>query len=749
MVSGSFFYLTIIISIWWFGSLACAIYSQRLLQETDEMYFFVELSFIQTLAGTIFAYAFLPCSGDQHPECFSPSTAQALKDEYFALIGPTIFHFLGVFSTNVCYGLLGSTFTFVIKMAEPAFTIILKKVILGESTSSRSITGVVLILSGILLLAFQSNSVKMDTFFPFLLSSCAFPVRNVLLKKDQKRALSRSPTERFLFLNAFAVPIASFVFTIKCVFSGSFNFFQSAGLNLTALAKVVVAYIVYQQASMIVLGRMDSVGHSLANAMKRVFQIYMSIYLLGETLSGKKFAASVILCAGIALYSLDESILRSFRTRKNLAISGLLALASLTVMAFLSFKLTIGNFIWTGRSSTSFSPVQLSPSRPSEKLVILHKPYIPLQTSFSNYDDTLLLMREQRLNANSGNLVWHLAASRLINASAVKSCIAPCSNVSPRELTASTTIMYWPTANLLSYHEAHQQKGRSLSKDPRKYVVIGIGTQPLFYRNGSNDVLRGINPGLEPDATVEDYELGDGIMSFLRKLSNDNFPLFLRGGFTLNVLRRHGFLTGQSVGCPSLFLNTRKDMGKRLERKYAALRKNIDSIRKVAIAINKSNAVLEFAMKIYDKYPESVFFVQTKSDLLKLRARGVPFNKTRLFYSVEDWQASICQFDAYVGVRIHGAMAALSCHDPVPVLLIAPDQRVKELAEVMHVPHMPSYHRALFNFSGNLHDILPDFHVSGRTFDDNRCHIAKLYKGAFENVGLLVNTPVSDLASTC
>lgn len=736
----------------------CAIDSQRLLQQAHDKSLFVELSFIQIISGSIISYCLLPVSfsGSRRPQptlshsLLARPTLKHVACDHVAFFGPTFFHFLGMFATNISYGVLGSTFTFVIKMSEPAFTIVLKRLILRQTTSFRSACGVMITLLGIFLIGFQDNGVKRSSFFPFFISSCTFPLRNILVKKnDMKASESRSTTMHLFLLNTQAVPLASLTLACKYAVTGRLFLLDSPAVAL-ALFKIATAYNLYHYASLFLLRKVDAVSHSLANSAKRVCGVYISAMLLGEHLSARIVAASTVLCAGVLLHAVETPPASGSSKLQSsfLRFSVTFALASFSLLAGFAVTTFKGEFLASVPTKSPLLAEKSATVSQMDRLVVIHKPYKPVRAFLSSYRDAFTLIHEKKVNGNSGNLVWHLAASLLLDTSNLRHCVEPCYQPALQGALENNTVVYWPTANFLEL--AHDDEAAKISQDKKKYVVIGLGTQSFFYQNVSDDTLRGIHPGLMPNVAGKDYALSSGCLSFLRKLSTDGFPVFLRGDFTRNVLERHGIFSGRSAGCPSLFLNTRHDMGARLEENYENLRNGgHHSIRKVGITINRSPSVLEFAMKIYEMYPESVFFAQTELDLRMLQNRGVPFERTRIFYSVEDWQASICNFELSVGVRIHGAMAALSCDDPVPVLLIAPDERVKELAEVMMIPHVSSYNRALSNFSGNLMDILPLFQISGLAFDVNRCLIARSYKNTFEAAGLRINSAVANIARIC
>lgn len=372
-----------------------------------------------------------------------------------------------------------------------------------------------------------------------------------------------------------------------------------------------------------------------------------------------------------------------------------------------------------------------------------------MNVSLKSYKEAYAASKAMNLNANTGNLLWNMAAFRLLNLDKSEHCIMPCSKGHFFEQSKEeSAVVYWPTANFLQV--SLDEQAARISRNNRRYIVVGLGTQAFFYRNMSKLNAIGIHPGVAPNNSASDYPLWQGGISFLEKLQSSGMPVFVRGDFTRNVSRRYGLSSAYSAGCPTLLLNPLLDMGKLLEEKYRNLATvGKSSELKVALNLNQSPSVVKLLMAIYKRYPRSIFFAQTQADLKRLEEEGVPFDRTRIFWSVEEWQRSICHFDLSIGVRIHGTMTALSCPDPVPVVIIAADYRVKELADVMMVPHIPSFEKSLLNFSGDVHDLLQLVSLDGPAFDNNRCRIAKMYDSGFEGAGLKSGPVVKSIAHNC
>jgi polysaccharide pyruvyl transferase WcaK-like protein len=86
--------------------------------------------------------------------------------------------------------------------------------------------------------------------------------------------------------------------------------------------------------------------------------------------------------------------------------------------------------------------------------------------------------------------------------------------------------------------------------------------------------------------------------------------------------------------------------------------------------------------------------------------------KGHVFFDYDTWLAANTQYSLAVGTRMHGAIAALI--SGVPSVLICHDDRTRELAEVMPLPHVMA---DALDMSAPL-----DFHKLSGLFDSEQVH---------------------------
>lgn len=228
----------------------------------------------------------------------------------------------------------------------------------------------------------------------------------------------------------------------------------------------------------------------------------------------------------------------------------------------------------------------------------------------------------------------------------------------------------------------------------------------------------------------------------------------LRGKCSESLLRRAGYTVFETLGCPSLFINTSPGLGHILQTKFEALRLKAPTLNaennhwKVAVAMpdNYDEIVVPFLAKVLLFFPNSILVSQnTNDDHLLSRAcddLGLkkPKRKSFMYYDPLEWRQKLSQVDLVVSARIHGGMIAIAAETPTVVIPI--DMRVLEMVEAMKVAHI---------LPAQVPDSVEDFIVhatskfDGHAFDKQRRAYAARYKELFNNVGLDVNPDLSYL----
>ena len=203
--------------------------------------------------------------------------------------------------------------------------------------------------------------------------------------------------------------------------------------------------------------------------------------------------------------------------------------------------------------------------------------------------------------------------------------------------------------------------------------------------------------------------IGDKSKAFIQAVYDSGGDFALRGHFTAAFFEKLGFHDLNVVGCPSLF-----QLGNALTLSNEKVPK--DEF-KVAI-----NGVPELAVPILNQY-DGLFYDQDilfhilydpayyanlkpgmKGDLRWLKQSGfktalpelILSDRIRLLADVWDWDHSLTHEGLCFsfGTRIHGNIIAILAG--LPTIIVDVDARVREMAELYHIPHIPYSEAAEF-----------------------------------------------------
>jgi hypothetical protein len=221
-------------------------------------------------------------------------------------------------------------------------------------------------------------------------------------------------------------------------------------------------------------------------------------------------------------------------------------------------------------------------------------------------------------------------------------------------------------------------------------VVIGLGVQ-------SND----------HDDNFYKY-IGEGTLNFIKSISEKSVSISLRGEYTANVFKKLGISNICVTGCPSLQKIYNPKIKKNLEQfntskillyptRYwidsnflnsSSLNKDIFSYAfKNKIKINLQSESEEMAYlnsypEIFEKREKQLLEIYNAENLLILKK--YVDNYAYCFFDINEWIASIQNFNFGFGTRLHSTIMMIN--SGVPAVLACHDSRTHEVAEFANIP---------------------------------------------------------------
>jgi hypothetical protein len=375
------------------------------------------------------------------------------------------------------------------------------------------------------------------------------------------------------------------------------------------------------------------------------------------------------------------------------------------------------------------------------------------------FDDETLL---QVLGANSGNLMFQFAATRIIDAPQVHVSRAevPHANVSVfREAKA----LVFPAANHLRLGADWTGLASYLENAKVPLIVLGLGAQ--------SPVIGG---ELATVAAITSDRQVQRLASVFRERA---VFVSVRGEFSRTVCEQLGIHDTHVIGCPSALINPDPGLGRSIDARIAALRDNESGWHFAATAaapfeIVEDPAKLALERTLFRWLVEANgLYVQQSGGVSAMNATNGCWYKLpedqrqaiagaiapemdfvdfwlfmaragRFYLGVPEWQEGIASLDFVIGTRLHGNMAAIAAG--MPGIIVAHDSRTGELADTMCLPGV-SMDDVLS--ARSIRDVVDRVTFDGMRFDVWRSRAARAMTDAFDKIEVPVAAHVRALAA--
>jgi hypothetical protein len=365
------------------------------------------------------------------------------------------------------------------------------------------------------------------------------------------------------------------------------------------------------------------------------------------------------------------------------------------------------------------------------------------------------------LGANSGNLMFQYAATRLIDAPLVHvgQAETPYSDIG---VLHGAQALVFPAANHLRLGADWTGLCNYLTGAKKPLIIFGLGAQ---------------SPKIGGEAaTVAALKADPGLTRFVDILRDRAVFVSVRGAFSAAVCAEMGLKDVHVLGCPSAFINPDPGLGRALQAKLARAqaegarpRIGMTAAAPFEIAQDEPKRALEQRLIGWTAGADGLYFQQSGGLSAMLAANGrwyqlgphahkslqailapkmdpVAFwafmaGAGRFHLSAPDWTAEAGQLDVTLGTRLHGNMAAIA--GGTPGVLIAHDSRTGELGQTMHLPHLEMQQAMA---APDLGSALRHVVFDGAGFDAWRAAAARQMAAAFARIGVPLAPHVHRLA---
>lgn len=234
------------------------------------------------------------------------------KEEFGKIFGPAAMHAIGHVAANISFAAVAISLTHTVKTLEPAFNVLLAKLILGEGTPLPAVMSLVPIMVGVAMASAGELSFNWTGFLTAMASNLTFSFRAVWSKMAMTKSLDSTA------LYAYTTLISVLICTpLALLAEGSA---LSKGIE-TAIAKVGASrfwgdlflvgllYHLYNQFAFNTLQRVSPVSHGVCNVVKRIAIIFSSVFFFNQVMTQQALIGTCVAIAGTWLYT--EAVKRS------------------------------------------------------------------------------------------------------------------------------------------------------------------------------------------------------------------------------------------------------------------------------------------------------------------------------------------------------------------------------------------------------------------------------------------------------
>eukprot|EP00878_Enallax_costatus_P001378 GHUV01001528.1.p1 GENE.GHUV01001528.1~~GHUV01001528.1.p1 ORF type:complete len:401 (+),score=111.93 GHUV01001528.1:253-1455(+) len=228
------------------------------------------------------------------------------KDEFGKIFGPAFMHAIGHIAANISFAAVAISLTHTVKTLEPAFNVILSRLILGESTPLPVMLTLIPIMAGVGLASAGELSFNWTGFISAMLSNLTFGFRAVWGKAAMTKTLDSTAVYAYTTLISMVVCLP-FAIGMEggLLKAGAAAAIAKVGESrfYTDLFMVGLLYHLYNQFAFNTLQRVSPVSHGVCNVVKRVVIIFSSVIFFNQVLTQQALIGTVIALVGTWLYT--------------------------------------------------------------------------------------------------------------------------------------------------------------------------------------------------------------------------------------------------------------------------------------------------------------------------------------------------------------------------------------------------------------------------------------------------------------
>ncbi|XP_048759989.1 solute carrier family 35 member E1 homolog [Ostrea edulis] len=236
----------------------------------------------------------------------TPNTGDIPRGYYYKLILPLAFgKFFSSVSSHISIWKSTVSYAHTVKATLPLFTVVLSRVLLGETQTLPVYLSIVPIIVGVVVATLTEISFEMLALFSALIATLGFSLQSIFSKKCLKDTGINHL--RLLVLLSRIATVFFFPFWLLFDFRNIVNsdILENTNLMKSLLLLLMdgVFYMLHNVFAFTVIAMVAPLSYSVANAMKRVVIIGASLFLLRNPVTSMNVVGMLVACFGVLCYN--------------------------------------------------------------------------------------------------------------------------------------------------------------------------------------------------------------------------------------------------------------------------------------------------------------------------------------------------------------------------------------------------------------------------------------------------------------
>ncbi len=344
-----------------------------------------------------------------------------------------------------------------------------------------------------------------------------------------------------------------------------------------------------------------------------------------------------------------------------------------------------------------------------------------------------------QIGFNVGNAMFQLAVAELV----ANPRIYINTSSAPSFVRENADVLIFPAANQVNPHWDLTEWAEFIEAVNLPCAVIGLGAQ--------SEIGASVGMNLKP-----------GTMRFIKAIADRSGTMGVRGQFTKDVLGQLGIQNTIVTGCPSRTINrhvtgssiaaalnlalenakprvgylygTFEEGTRKAEQKLSSIVKDFD--HRIIIQTNPPLMKLVWGGELSPEETRTIHWLGTVARPDLSGSQYVEYLKqSGVFYSdARSWIDQMTAMDAVIGMRIHGAVAAI--RGGSLGVCVAFDSRTLELAQTMEIPYLTAQE---VEECSSFHEMLTRIHFDPVEYDRKQAVAIDRIKDILEPSGCILS----------